>query len=87
MSLSSALNSAVLGLNAQSTSLGIISGNIANSETVGYKDSTLSFSSLVTTPGSNTPGYSNGVTTTPMTTVTYQGLSYSADTATSLAIS
>ncbi|WP_430473463.1 flagellar hook protein FlgE [Thalassospira lucentensis] len=87
MSLSSALNSAVLGLNAQSTSLGIISGNIANSETVGYKDSTAAFSSLVTTPGSTTQGYSNGVTTSTLTNVTSQGLIESDNTATSLAIS
>lgn len=87
MSLNSALNSAVLGLNAQSTSLGVISGNIANSETVGYKDSTASFSSMVTTPGSTTQGYSNGVTTTTLTNVSSQGLIEADSTATSLAIS
>ena len=87
MSLSSALNSAVLGLNAQSTSLGVISGNISNSETVGYKDSSTSFSSLVTTPGSTTTGYSNGVTTSTQTNISSQGLIQADDTATSLAIS
>lgn len=87
MSLSSALNSAVLGLNAQSTSLGVISGNISNSETVGYKDSSTSFSSLVTTPGSTTTGYSNGVTTSTQTNISSQGLIQADNTATSLAIS
>ncbi|WOI12741.1 flagellar hook protein FlgE [Thalassospira lucentensis] len=87
MSLSSALNSAVLGLNAQSTSLGVISGNISNSETVGYKDSSTSFSSLVTTPGSTSTGYSNGVTTSTQTNISSQGLIQADDTATSLAIS
>lgn len=87
MSLSSALNSAVLGLNAQSTSLGIISGNVSNSETVGYKDSTAAFSSLVTTPGSTTQGYSNGVRTTTLTNISSQGLIESDSTASSLAIS
>ena len=87
MSLSSALNSAVLGLNAQSTSLGVISGNISNSETVGYKDSSTSFSSLVTTPGSTTTGYSNGVTTSTQTNISSQGLIQADSTATSLAIS
>lgn len=87
MSLSSALNSAVLGLSAQSTSLGIISGNIANSETVGYKDSTAAFSSLVTTPGSTTQGYSNGVTTTTLTNISSQGLLEDSSSSTSLAIS
>jgi len=87
MSLSSALNSAVLGLNAQSTSLGVISGNISNSGTVGYKDSAASFSSLVTTPGSTTQGYSNGVTTTTLTNISSQGLIQSDSDVTSLAIS
>ncbi len=87
MSLSSALNSAVLGLNAQSTSLGVISGNISNSETVGYKDSSTSFSSLVTTPGSTTTGYSNGVRTSTQTNISSQGLIQADETATSLAIS
>ncbi|MEQ5778243.1 flagellar hook protein FlgE [Thalassospira sp. NFXS8] len=87
MSLSSALSSAVLGLNAQSTSLGVISGNISNSGTVGYKDSAASFSSLVTTPGSTTQGYSNGVTTTTLTNISSQGLIQSDSDVTSLAIS
>ncbi|OSQ37029.1 flagellar hook protein FlgE [Thalassospira mesophila] len=87
MSLSSALNSAVLGLNAQSTSLGVISGNISNSGTVGYKDSAASFSSLVTTPGSSTQGYANGVTTTTLTNISSQGLVQSDSDVTSLAIS
>jgi flagellar hook protein FlgE len=76
-----------LGLNAQSTSLGVISGNISNSETVGYKDSSTSFSSLVTTPGSTTTGYSNGVTTSTQTNISSQGLIQADSTATSLAIS
>tara|TARA_R110001583_G_scaffold32882_1_gene111555 strand:- start:61417 stop:62712 length:1296 start_codon:yes stop_codon:yes gene_type:complete len=87
MSLSSALSSAVLGLNAQSTSLGVISGNISNSGTVGYKDSSASFSSLVTTPGSSTQGYANGVTTTTLTNITSQGLVETDSDVTSLAIS
>lgn len=86
MSLSSALNSAVLGLNAQSTSLGVISGNISNSETVGYKGSTASFSSMVTTPGSTTQGYANGVITKTLTNITSQGLIENDEEATSLAI-
>ncbi|KJE35884.1 hypothetical protein UF64_07210 [Thalassospira sp. HJ] len=87
MSLNSALNSAVLGLNAQSTSLSVISGNIANSETTGYKSSTTAFSSLVTNPGSSTQGNSNGVTTTTLTNISTQGLIEADSSATSLAIS
>jgi len=87
MSLSSALNSAILGLNAQSTSLGVISGNISNSETVGYKDGKTSFSSLVTTPGSTTQGYSNGVITYTGHNISSQGLIQSGDMASNLAVS
>ncbi|MDP2700346.1 flagellar hook protein FlgE [Thalassospira sp.] len=87
MSLSSALNSAVLGLSAQSTSLGVISGNISNSGTTGYKSGSTAFSSLVTTPGSTTQGYSNGVTTTTLSNISAQGLIESDSSSTSLAIS
>lgn len=48
MSLYSAMYSGVSGLSAQSSSLGIISQNIANVNTVGYKGSRAEFSSLVT---------------------------------------
>jgi len=47
MSISSSLNAGVMGLNANSTRLGTISDNIANSETFGYKRSQVAFSSLV----------------------------------------
>jgi len=87
MSLNSALNAAVLGLSAQSTSLSVISGNIANSETTGYKGSTTAFSSLVTNPGSSTQSNSNGVTTTTLTNISAQGLLEADASSTSLAIS
>lgn len=47
MSISSSLNAAVMGLNANSTRLSTISDNIANSETYGYKRSDVDFSSMV----------------------------------------
>ncbi|MEL7041478.1 MAG: flagellar hook-basal body complex protein [Pseudomonadota bacterium] len=47
MSISSSLNAAVMGLNANSTRLATISDNIANSETFGYKRSDVDFSSMV----------------------------------------
>ena len=47
MSISSSLNAAVMGLNANSTRLSTISDNIANSETFGYKRSDVEFSSMV----------------------------------------
>ena len=47
MSITSSLNAAVSGLNANATRLSTISDNLANSETYGYKRSDVDFSSLV----------------------------------------
>ncbi len=47
MSISSALNAGVMGLNVNSSRLATISDNIANSATYGYKRSDVDFSSLV----------------------------------------
>lgn len=47
MSVSSAMNAGVMGLNVHSSKLATISDNIANSETKGYKRRTVEFSSLV----------------------------------------
>ncbi|MGH7089536.1 MAG: flagellar basal body protein, partial [Stellaceae bacterium] len=65
MSLFGALNTAVTGLNANSNALGIISDNIANSNTVGYKGTSANFSSLVTQSGG--PSFSpGGVKSSPL---------------------
>ncbi|MEM6851397.1 MAG: flagellar basal body protein, partial [Pseudomonadota bacterium] len=47
MSINSALSAGVAGLNAYSAGLAVISDNIANVNTVGYKRSTAEFSTLV----------------------------------------
>ena len=47
MSISSALNASVAGLQVNATRLATISDNIANSATIGYKRSDVDFSSLV----------------------------------------
>jgi len=47
MTISSALNAGVMGLNVNSTRLAAISDNIANSSTYGYKRTEVDFSSLV----------------------------------------
>ena len=47
MGIFSAINTAITGLNAQSTALEHISANIANSQTTGYKRTETSFSELV----------------------------------------
>ena len=58
MSLFGALDTAVSGLSAQSTAFGNISDNVANSQTVGYKQVNTNFADYLTqsTPTSNTPG-------------------------------
>ncbi len=47
MGIFSAMNTAITGLNAQSTALEHISNNIANSQTIGYKRTETSFAELV----------------------------------------
>jgi flagellar hook protein FlgE len=64
MSVYGAMNAAVSGMKAQSKSLGNISDNIANSQTVGYKRVDTSFAELVTL--SNRMGHQpGGVIATP----------------------
>lgn len=73
MSLSSAMYTAVSGLKAQSHALSMISNNLANSGTTGYKAVTTSFSALVTQMynGTNYPGA--GVTSSARQHVSNQG--------------
>ena len=47
MSIYDAMRTAISGLQAQSYSLDQISGNIANSQTIGYKRTETSFAELV----------------------------------------
>jgi len=58
MSIFGAMNTAVSGLNSQSVAFGNISDNVANSQTVGYKQVDTNFEDYLTqsTPTSNTPG-------------------------------
>ena len=85
-SLFSALTTAVAGLDAQSSSIGNISDNLANSETVGYKAVGTEFEELVTSSSAtvNNPG---GVTSTPEYQNGVQGSITSSNVGTSLAIS
>ena len=50
MGIFDALTTAVAGLQAQSFALQNISGNIANSQTTGYKETDTSFQDLVSRP-------------------------------------
>lgn len=86
MSLYGALLSGVSGLNAQSQALGMVSDNISNVNTVGYKTVDAAFSTLVTrqTPGTYAPG---GVRSAPVYDIDRQGLLQASASDTDLAIS
>lgn len=86
MSLYGAMFSGVSALNAQSQALGMISDNISNVNTVGYKTTSAAFSTLVTRQTTNfyAPG---GVRSTPISSIDRQGLLQSSPNATDLAIS
>ena len=86
MSLYGAMFSGVSGLNAQSQALGMISDNISNVNTIGYKAAHASFSTLVTRQSSNSyaPG---GVRSAPVYDIDRQGLLQASANNTDLAIS
>jgi len=87
MGIFDALNTSVSGLQAQSFALQNISGNIANSSTVGYKGIGTSFEDLV--PQSTTPDKQNagGVQAHAQATITTQGTVSATAVATNMAIS
>ena len=60
MTISSALNAGVAGLNANATRLATISDNIANSATYGYKRASTDFESMVITEAPGAGSYSAG---------------------------
>ena len=55
MSLFGSLFSGVSGMAAQSTAMGVISDNISNVNTVGYKGTSTRFSTLVTGQATGSP--------------------------------
>jgi flagellar hook protein FlgE len=86
MGIFDALTTAVAGLQAQSFALQNISGNIANSETVGYKETDTSFADMVSAAaqGEQTAG---GVTASSVATNSVQGTPESSTISTNMAIS
>lgn len=87
MSIFGALEAAVSGLSANSNALGIISDNIANSNTIGYKDTSTDFQTLVTASGSPSLYSPGGVQSSPIYNVAQQGVLQSESSPTDLAIS
>mgnify|MGYP000370789910 CR=1 FL=1 len=86
MSIFGSLNASVSGLQAQSDALGVISDNISNSNTVGFKERKATFESLVVNSGS-TAGFSpGGVLADSLDQVREQGQLRSTNSNTDLAV-
>ncbi|HEX3919055.1 MAG TPA: flagellar hook-basal body complex protein [Caulobacteraceae bacterium] len=73
MSLNSAMQAGVSGLVANSAALSTISNNIANVNTVGFKQSTTDFESLITSSGQSAVLSSGGVMASNTQLVNQQG--------------
>ena len=86
MSLYGALNIGVGGLTANSQALSATSSNIANVNTVGYKNQTVNFSTFLSAPGLAAGNSSAGVATVIGQDVTTQGLPTSTSSPTDLSI-
>lgn len=87
MSVFGSLFTAVSGLSAQSQALGMISNNIANVSTVGYKRTDASFSSLVTTETRSTLYSPGSVRAVQTARINQQGILQQSSSATDIAIS
>jgi flagellar hook protein FlgE len=86
MGIFDALNTAVGGLQAQSFALQNISGNIANSSTIGYKGIDTSFEDLVPDATSPSRQVAGGVTAYAQQTITTAGTVSATTVATNMAI-
>jgi flagellar hook protein FlgE len=87
MSLFGSLFTGVSALSAQSQAMGMISNNIANVNTVGYKRNVASFSDLVTQETRSTAYSPGGVRASTQTTVNQQGILQQTNSSTDAAIS
>lgn len=86
MSLSGALSSAISGLSAQSQALAMVSDNLANSSTTGYKTTSGTFEDMVTGSSDSLQYSSGGVSVYSQQNVTQQGLLETTTDATNVAI-
>ncbi len=86
MSRFASLASGVSGLGAFSAALGMVSDNIANLNTIGYKETRANFSTLVTESSSSTTYSPGGVQALPQSLISRQGLLQSSTSATDLSI-
>ena len=86
MSIYGAMFAGVSGLAAQSNALGMISDNIANVNTIGYKGTTARFSTLVTQAATQTTHTPGGVSSSPYSFINRQGLLQGSSSGTDLAV-
>lgn len=87
MSLYGALFSGVSGLKAQGSKIGIISDNISNVNTIGYKSSKAMFETLVNNSASTLAYNPGGVVANTRQLVDKQGLFSASDAPTDIAVS
>ena len=87
MSIFGSLFTAVSGLSAQSGAISMISNNIANVSTIGYKEINASFESLVTTQSGSTSYSPGSVIANQTQTIGEQGILQQSSSPTDVAIS
>ena len=87
MSLYGALFSGVSALSSESSAMGAISDNISNINTIGYKDTTVNFETLVTKQVSQTEYSPGGVLSLSRTNVNSQGVLQASSSSTDLSLS
>ena len=87
MSIFGAMQSGISGLAAQSTAMGAISDNISNVNTIGYKNTSVAFSTLVTKQTSSSHYSPGGVQPASKQGINVQGLLAANSSSTALAIS
>ena len=87
MSIYGAMFSGVSALAANGQALGMISDNISNLNTIGYKNTEARFSTLVTSSALKTKYAPGGVRSIPFQLVERQGLLQASESATDIAIS
>lgn len=84
--LYSSFNAGISGLNANSTRLSVISDNIANSATAGYKRQSVSFQSIIMSSGGAGAYMAGGVRSSTMRLVDERGALSSSSNPTDLAV-
>lgn len=87
MSLYGSMVSGMLGLQAQTQAMGMISDNISNVNTVGYKRTGPAFSTMVTTAATRTGYTPGGVAVRPQQYIANQGVLGGSTTSTNVAVS